>query len=273
MWTQRGVGLLAAAAAAIAHAHASLPLSARTDTFCPPVHSPLLLSPALRTGCSSRAPRRIPAASHLAAVQQLTGCPPADVLAAQWQAHHHRPAFYVAVDRRRRCVVVSVRGTLQLGDFCTVLDATPTPVVLSGVAGHVHTGFMAAARSLLPQVAAALAASAASCPGWPVLLTGHRWGTAAACAWQHADVASALYGCHHSTSVSALHLLCVCVRSLGGGVAAVLTALLLECDGQLAGLDWRQLGDVQCVGIGAAAAFCRVLGSWCRPRVTSVLYG
>lgn len=64
--------------------------------------------------CRRKAPRRIPAASHLSAVQQLTGCPPGDVLAAQWQAHLHRPAFYAAIDRQRRCVVVAIRGTLQV---------------------------------------------------------------------------------------------------------------------------------------------------------------
>ena len=208
---------------------------------------------------------------------QLTGVPPADVLAAQWQSHFHKPAFYVAIDRSRRCVVVAVRGTLQVGDYCTVLDAVPQPATLCGISGHVHGGFLAAAHNLLPPVAAALRAAADSCCGWPVLLTGH---------------------------------------SLGGGVAAVLAVLLNEKrqqhqewqqrgggssggddeqleaeeqEGQLEGGEeegqqqaaeegaegeplWR-LGEISCVGIGAAAAFCRVLGMACRPHVTSVLYG
>jgi hypothetical protein len=156
------------------------------------------------------------------------------VLAAQWQAHHHRPAFYVALDRRRRCCVVSVRGTLQLGDFCTVLDAKPTAATLGGVDGHVHAGFLAAARSLLPAVAAALHAAAGACPGWPVLITGH---------------------------------------SLGGGVAAVLALLLRDAGGRLGEHDWRRLGESRCVGVGAAAALCRQLGGACTGHVTSLLYG
>lgn len=63
--------------------------------------------------CRRKAPRNIPPAAHLRAVHQLTGCPPSDVLAAQWVAHLHRPAWYAAVDRQRSMVVVCIRGTLQ----------------------------------------------------------------------------------------------------------------------------------------------------------------
>ncbi|KAL4425931.1 hypothetical protein ABPG75_009947 [Micractinium tetrahymenae] len=225
-----------------------------------------------------KAPRNIPPAAHLRAVHQLTGCLPGDVLAAQWVAHLHRPAWYAAIDRQRGMVVVCIRGTLQLGDYATVLDAVPQPATLCGVAGHVHGGFLAAARNMLAPVSTALRAAAQACPGWPVLLCGH---------------------------------------SLGGGVAAVLTMLLVEQRqrwelqqqwqqqqqqqggeapeleeqqqleqqrpaavpplplAQQAGQDemWRQLGELRCVGIGAAAAFCETLGMACKPHVTSVLYG
>lgn len=190
-------------------------------------------------------------------MQQLTGVPPADVLAAQWVAHLHRPAFYVALDRAARRVVVCVRGTLQLGDFCTILNAVPQPFGLCGTEGHVHAGFLAAARNLLPPVTAALRTAASQAPGWPTLITGH---------------------------------------SLGGGVAAVLTMLLADhrqrahCEAEAAGQPWPpcpqqqqqheqpidplwRLGEVSCVGIGAAAAFDQALGMAARPHVTSVLFG
>lgn len=64
---------------------------------------------------TGKAPRHIPPAAHLRGLEQLTGCPPGDVLAAQWTAHLHRPAYYVALDRQRRTIVVCVRGTLQVG--------------------------------------------------------------------------------------------------------------------------------------------------------------
>lgn len=186
-------------------------------------------------------------------MQQLTGCPPSDVLAGHWQSHLHRPAYYVALDRAAGRVVVCVRGTLQLGDFCTVLDAVPQPITLCGVAGHVHGGFLAAARNLLPPVAAALRAAAQQVPGWPVLVTGH---------------------------------------SLGGGVAAVL-AMLLADQRQRAEQEaeegrhcqqlpdqseqqqdsLQQLGQMTCIGVGAAAAFSQPLGMACHDFVTSVLYG
>ena len=139
---------------------------------------------------------------------------------------------------------------LQAGDACTVLDAVPQPVTLCGVSGHVHGGFLAAARNLVQPVAAALQTAAERCPGYPVLLCGH---------------------------------------SLGGGVVAVL-AMLLEDVRQRAqaaaeaGLQLepeqaavvevlRRLGQMRCIGIGAAAAFCRELGMASHAHVTSVLFG
>lgn len=186
-------------------------------------------------------------------------------------ARRGRPATLASLPKLALCSAHS----LQLGDYATVLDAVPQPVTLCGVAGHVHGGFLAAARTMLPPVSAALRAAAQACPGWPVLLCGH---------------------------------------SLGGGVAAVLTMLLVEQRQQWeaqqqwevqqqAGLGgeleeqpreqqrpaaaspplpaqqaaqgelWRRLGDLCCVGIGAAAAFCETLGMACKPHVTSVLYG
>ncbi len=141
-------------------------------------------------------------------------------------------------------------SAVQAGDACTVLDAVPQPATLCGVAGHVHGGFLAAACNLVQPVAAALRAAAERCPGSPVLLCGH---------------------------------------SLGGGVAAVLTMLLLDMRQRAeaaaeAGLQLApeqaavvealgRLGGIRCIGIGAAAAFCRQLGMASHAHVTSVLFG
>jgi len=102
-------------------------------------------------------------------------------------------------------------------------------------------------------------------------------------------------------------------HSLGGGVAAVLAVLLLEqrqqwqqqqqwrqqqqqqqhlgpelellpestrlgpAQGQQQQQQqdelWSQLGELRCVGVGAAAAFCQMLGMACKQHVTSILYG
>lgn len=131
-----------------------------------------------------------------------------------------------------------------------MLDAVPQPVTLCGVSGHVHGGFLAAARNLVQPVAAALRAAADQCPGYPLLVCGH---------------------------------------SLGGGVAAVLAMLLQDLRMRAeaaaeAGLQLapeqaavvetlERLGDMRCIGIGAAAAFCRELGMASHGLVTSVLFG
>ena len=124
-------------------------------------------------------------------------------------------------------------------------------MTLCGVAGHVHAGFLAAARHLEGPVTAALGEAAARCPGWPVLLCGH---------------------------------------SLGGGVAAVLTMQLADRRQRAAAAaaaaaaagqppppsddPLSRLGPLRCIGVGAAAAFDERLGLAARGHgVTTVLYG
>lgn len=43
-----------------------------------------------------------------------------------------RPCHYLAVDRQRRILVLAVRGSLQLGDIATDLDASPLRYKLGG---------------------------------------------------------------------------------------------------------------------------------------------
>jgi hypothetical protein len=132
-----------------------------------------------------------------AAVAALAGVAPADLLAAHWRNSPYRPCHYVAIDRAAGCVVVSVRGSLEVGDLLMDLSASPMEVRLLGVDGWVHEGIMAAATFCHCATAAALEEAACRCPGWPVLLCGH---------------------------------------SLGGGVAAVLSLLLQQQPGGLPGL-------------------------------------
>lgn len=99
---------------------------------CIPAPSPLhrrhAYPPTLLCPCSNQAPRRTPPKQHLAALKRLTGVPAEDVLAAQWIAHLHRPAHYVAIDRSRQMVVVCVRGTLQVGHAASLVCCTRTAV-------------------------------------------------------------------------------------------------------------------------------------------------
>lgn len=130
---------------------------------------------------------------------------------------------------------MAIRGTLQLQDYVTVLDAAPELVSLCGTTGHAHAGMLAAARGLVQPVLLALAVAVEQrgAAGWPVLLCGH---------------------------------------SLGGGICSLL-ALLLEDLRALGEPRLAVLGPLRAIGIGAAAATCADLGEACRGRVTSLVLG
>lgn len=59
------------------------------------------------------------------ALCELGGFDPEDVLLTEWTNTSFKPCHYVAVDRVRNCVVLTIRGSLELGDICTDLTATP----------------------------------------------------------------------------------------------------------------------------------------------------
>ncbi|KAG7675249.1 hypothetical protein Ndes2437A_g00453 [Nannochloris sp. 'desiccata'] len=131
------------------------------------------------------------------AVAALAGIAPEDILLSHWRNYPFRPCHYVAIDRVNKCVVISIRGTLEIGDLLSDLAAHPMEIDLGGVDGWVHPGILAAASYIHCTTEAALKDAAKKCPGWPVLITGH---------------------------------------SLGGGVAALLCMLLRDRGGAAEGL-------------------------------------
>ncbi|KAI8107869.1 hypothetical protein M9435_002896 [Picochlorum sp. BPE23] len=126
------------------------------------------------------------------AISELTGIPLEHIVQSNWRNSPFRPCYYVAADTANHCIVISIRGSLELGDLLSDVTANSLHVNLVGVDGWVHEGMMASATYIHCCTKAALRELGAQHPGWPVLVTGH---------------------------------------SLGGGVAGVLTLLLRDAGG------------------------------------------
>lgn len=130
------------------------------------------------------------------AISELTGIAVENILQSNWRNSPFRPCYYVAADLANQSIVISIRGSLELGDLLSDVTANSVQVSLLGAQGWVHEGMMASATYIHCCTKAVLESAAVLYPGWPILITGH---------------------------------------SLGGGVAAVLAMLLLN-EGGVAGL-------------------------------------
>lgn len=155
-----------------------------------------------------------------AIVCRRTGVKANDLLLAQFSAKPFLPAFYVAVDRRVRAVIVCIRGTANLPDSLTDLAASQDPLQVrcqpdevgsplmspststctsisafrspsfvealvtdktqSHVEGLGHAGVIRSARNLLALVRRDIVEAIRANPGYVVVTTGHSLGAATA---------------------------------------------------------------------------------------------
>jgi hypothetical protein len=102
------------------------------------------------------------------------------------------PCHFLALDSRLNRLVLTIRGSLEVGDLLTDLHAKPIALDIAGAKCHVHEGMLRAATYVHCNTADALASAASLHPGAPLFVTGH---------------------------------------SLGGGVAALVTLLLRQPNG------------------------------------------
>lgn len=151
------------------------------------------------------------------AISELTGIPLDDIKQSNWRNSPFRPCYYVAVDNSSRRIVISIRGSLEIGDLLSDVTANSIKVTLLGVSGWVHEGIMTSASYIHCCTKELLRGLADAYPEWPILVTGH---------------------------------------SLGGGVAGMLTLLLRDQGGVpgLGAIECITMGSAAAMSVELAQA-------------------
>lgn len=108
------------------------------------------------------------------AIRKLTGVE--EILQSNFRNGPFRPCYYVAIDKSNACIVVAVRGSLQVGDLLSDVNAASVKKTMSGETGWVHEGMLASASFIHCCIKDALSKACSLRPGWPVLVTGHSLG-------------------------------------------------------------------------------------------------
>eukprot|EP00892_Ulva_mutabilis_P008900 jgi/Ulvmu1/6382/UM003_0010.1 len=175
----------------------------------------------------------VSAEANTQAMCAVAGIPIRDVLLAEWNNTTYRPCHVIAVDRTRQRLVLTVRGSLELGDLLTDLHAKPIAVHLPCLEGeaHVHEGMLRAAAFVHCNTAETLARASRDHSDWPLFVTGH---------------------------------------SLGGGVAALVAVLLRQPGGAPERL---QENGITCMTVGTGSSMCAPLADACSGFVSSLVLG
>ena len=92
----------------------------------------------------------------------------------------HEPAHYLAVDHRRKVIVLSIRGTSSIGDIVTDLNAKCAAHSISGITGFVHEGMLQSAQFLYKSVTNSLVTACHRYGDYKVVITGHSLGAGVA---------------------------------------------------------------------------------------------
>ncbi|GMI43870.1 hypothetical protein TeGR_g4281 [Tetraparma gracilis] len=133
------------------------------------------------------APHPLDEDAAITAFCRIASVPPSDVLAHDLKGATYQPGYIVYVDRPRRNVVVTLRGTINfpadvLTDLvCGVSHYTP-PALPAPTDPHpgAHGGMLEAARRIRSKVESTVATALADNTGFNVMVTGHSLGAGVA---------------------------------------------------------------------------------------------
>jgi len=141
--------------------------------------------------------RRLSLRGDLHSVLRTTKIPEDDVVDCKWESRAHRPAYFIVRDRRKKSIVLCIRGTWSPHDFLTDMCFTadeyeiPSPDGRSHSHRHhgrrrrhrrrwgkrtirAHHGMLEAARLVQQDVEDILIEEMEANPDYALVLVGHR---------------------------------------------------------------------------------------------------
>lgn len=197
----------------------------------------IFLSRALAQSAHVKAPRRLEHFARSARIDQ------SEILACEFRASLHTPAFILLRDEELKALVLILRGSAEKADYFTSMTGMTQPhhifsqVATDGGAagspslGFAHSGFVVSAHRVLKHHLLN--------PSNPKLLEAVR------------------------EQRNRGYRLLVCGHSLGAGIAALLTAFLRE--------QSPELSHVQCVAFACPPCATKELAEACAPFVTTIV--
>jgi hypothetical protein len=147
-------------------------------------------------------------------------------------------AFYIVRDKKRKRIVLSIRGTWSAHDMLTDLCCTSEEYFVGRRLHKAHNGMLAAARGVSSMAEDIVAKELEDNPGYSLLLVGHSMGGSVA-----AILGNMWEPKFAGTTVYAYGPACVSPENEGGGCHTV--SVLVEGD-PFSCLSLGHVGDVSC---------------------------
>eukprot|EP01105_Mastigella_eilhardi_P022724 TRINITY_DN5642_c0_g1_i2.p1 TRINITY_DN5642_c0_g1~~TRINITY_DN5642_c0_g1_i2.p1 ORF type:complete len:532 (-),score=82.56 TRINITY_DN5642_c0_g1_i2:682-2052(-) len=119
-------------------------------------------------------------ADNVTVFSKHTGIPGEDLVAWQWTSSAYNPGHYVAVDKARSTIVVSIRGSYHVVDALTDFTGSCKPLEIDGVKGWTHRGFWRSSLCKYGQLAPIVSKLVEQLPTYRVLVVGTSLGGAVA---------------------------------------------------------------------------------------------
>eukprot|EP01004_Peranema_trichophorum_P003595 NODE_2576_length_1546_cov_33.431483_g2219_i0.p1 GENE.NODE_2576_length_1546_cov_33.431483_g2219_i0~~NODE_2576_length_1546_cov_33.431483_g2219_i0.p1 ORF type:complete len:441 (+),score=52.39 NODE_2576_length_1546_cov_33.431483_g2219_i0:78-1400(+) len=110
-------------------------------------------------------------------------CPEESFVTSDYPSLPFHPAYYLCVDHDRKILVISIRGTWDVGDMLTTLASIPKPIPSDWklpANGYAHEGVLKSVNNTWERLREPLKETIKLYPNYKVVVTGHSLGGAVA---------------------------------------------------------------------------------------------